>query len=261
MTPRFASRGVLAPLAAAAVAAACLLLPGCPPERPIEAVVGAPAANTPRTPEEILAQAKREGEVCFYTSLADSEAQKIAQGFMREYPFLNCTVVRSGTFEIVRRLQSELDRNEVRADVLHVLDPGAFVALAKHGDLYRYESPQAKYYPPSMRSPGLWTACRVVVTTMAVRSAGGPSVGTWRDLMRLPHSVRIGIKDAQTSGSAYATYYMLREKYGYSFWEAIARRKPAVFSSENEMLGALKRREVDLLVGVMAQSAASEPAV
>ncbi len=250
----------LAGLAVLAVVAAAVL-GGCPPEQPIEVRISAGEERRAMSRDEILAQAKREGEVTFYTSLPQQQAEEIAQHFMQHFPFLTCRVVRSGTFEIVRRVQGELNRGEVNADVLHVLDPGVFVSLQEAGRLYRYQSSQAKYLPPSLRSPSYWNACRIVVTVLAWRADKPLKLRRWRDITSLPRSVRIGIKDAETSGSAYATYYLLREKYGYSFWEAIAARRPQIYRSEAEMIAALRSGEVDLLVGVMAHTAAAAEGV
>ncbi len=234
--------------------AGVLLLAGCPSTSPIEVTVSSGQTNRPTTTEEILAQAKREGEVNWYTSLTGEDARKIADSFMAQYPFLNCRVVRSGTFEIVRRVQTEISRGEVEADVLHVLDPGGFVTLQQAGHLYRYQSSQAKYLASEMRSTDYWYACRAVATAMAVRKGSKLRPRKWSEVPSLPADVRVGIKDAETSGSAYVTYYLIREKYGCFFWQEVERRHPRVYRSEDEMLAALGRGEVDLLVGVMANS-------
>lgn len=244
-----------------ALAAALLMLAGCPPSTPIEVTVSSGRQDQPKSRDEIVAQAKREGEVNLYTSLPAEHARRIAQKFMDRFPFIACRVVRSGTFEILRRVQTEINRGDVRADVLHVLDPGAFVMLQQAGHLYRYASSQAKYLPPTLRYAEYWNACRTVATVIATRAADNLQVRTWLDILDLPASVRVGIKDAETSGSAYATYFLLREKYGYHFWQALARRHPRIYRSEEEMLRALAGGEVDLLAGVMANTASAKPNV
>jgi iron(III) transport system substrate-binding protein len=233
-----------------------ILLTGCPPSAPIEVTVSSGQGRQPTTRDEILAQAKREGEVNWYTSLPAEDARKIAEGFMSQFPFITCHVVRSGTFEIVRQVQTEIARGDVTADLLHVLDPGAFVTLQQAGHLYRYQSSQAKYLPPEMRASEYWNACRAVVTVIAVRPDSSLAISKWADVPTLGKSIRVGIKDAGTSGSAYATYYLLREKYGYEFWKRLAACRPRIYRSEDEMLAALEHGEVDVLAGVMANSLA-----
>lgn len=250
----FALVGILA-------GAAMVLLGGCPQPRPLEVTINAGPSAAPSSQQEIIAQARRERELDWYTSLPALDAQAIAQRFMQKYPFITCRVTRSSTFEIVQRVQNEIDRGQVMADVLHVLDTGVFVKLQESGQLYRYESPESKLLPPSLRSPGYWAACRVVVTALAVREGETLRPRSWSDLLNLPRQTAIGIKDAETSGSAYATYYLLRDKYGYSFWTRLANRRVRIYRSEVEMLAGLRRGEVDVLAGIMAEPASREPGV
>lgn len=251
----------LVALVAVLVSAAVITSGGCPQPRPLQVTINASPSATPASQEEILAQARRERELDWYTSLPAADAQAIASRFMQKYPFITCRVTRSSTFEIVQRIQNEIARGQVVGDVLHVLDTGVFVNLQQAGQLYRYESPESKSLQRTLREPGYWAACRVVVTALAVREGHAIKLKSWDDLPDLPGSVRIGIKDAETSGSAYATYYLLRDKYGYSFWERLAARRVRIYRSEVDMLAALRRGEVDVLAGIMAEPASREPGV
>jgi iron(III) transport system substrate-binding protein len=94
-----------------------------------------------------------------------------------------------------------------------------------------------------------------VVTGLAVRNPSGPAVRRWSDLLSLPAKAVIGLKDAETSGSAYATYYLLRDQYGYSFWQRLAARPTKIYRNEEEMVDALVRGEADVLAGLMAEPA------
>jgi iron(III) transport system substrate-binding protein len=261
MSPgRTSSRGILATRIslAAALALVALVVAGCPGPRPVEVTIGNGAESGQMTHDEIIAQARREGEVDWYTSLPERDANPIAAKFTAQYPFLTCRIVRESTFQISQRVWQEVSSAQPRADVLHVLDPGVFSKLEQSGRLYHYESSQARYLPPDYQSPGWWAACRAVVTVIALRKDDPTFVRAWSDLLNLPASVRIGIKDAETSGSAYATYYLLREKYGYSFWEKLAAHQLRVYRSELDMEAALRRREVDVLTGVMADTASAK---
>jgi len=262
MTPVWHNRPFRQSMAAVAVVAGMMVaLGGCPQPRPLEVTINAGPSALPVSQEEILAQARRERELDWYTSLPAQDAHAIARRFMQKYPFLTCRVTRSSTFEIVQRVQNEISRGQVVADVLHVLDTGVFVNLQQSGQLYRYEAPESKSLPPALRSPGYWAACRVVVTALAIREGERLKLEAWSDLLNLPLDTAIGIKDAETSGSAYATYYLLRDKYGYSFWERLAVRHVRIYRSEVDMLAGLRRGEVDVLAGIMAEPASREPGV
>ncbi len=240
------------------IAALAAMLAGCGKPRPIEITVPSPEGQElGGTAEEL---ARREGEVALYTSLPRSVADAVAREFHKLHPQVLCRVERGATFELVRRVENEVMQGQVRVDVLHVLDVGAFVRFEQAGQLFRYESPESHHYPASMRSPGYWTAARLVVTAIAVRQGWGmrSRIKRWVDLLELPEDVRIGLKDAETSGSAYATYFSLREEYGHNFWRRIAHRKVRIYRTEREMLAALKSGEVDVLAGLMANPAVAD---
>jgi iron(III) transport system substrate-binding protein len=239
-------------LAAAIVLGVSIFFTGCPAPRTLE-VKTQQGAN----PNEInVDEAKREGEVVWYTSMSERNAKPIADKFMEQYPFITCHVTRASTFQIVQRIEGEF-KTTPRADVLHVLDPAVFVSLEQDGRLYHYLSSYAAKIPTNEQSSGYWSSCRAEVTVLAFRPGDTTPVTSWADLFpKLPPKAIIGLKDAEKSGSAYATYYLLREKYGYSFWDRMKKLQWRIYRTDRDMIAALQRGEVSVLAGVMADSAA-----
>lgn len=237
---------------AAAVGLAMIALGGCPTPRTLEIK----AEKAPNPNEINLDEARREGEVVWYTSMPEHDVKPIAKAFTAQYPFLTCQITRSSTFQIVQRIETEF-KNTPRADVLHVLDPAVFVTLEQDGRLYHYLSRYAGKIPINDQSTGYWASCRAVVTVIAFRHGDTTPVRSWMDLLtKLPPNAVIGLKDAEKSGSAYATYYLLREKYGYSYWNRLKVKQWRVYRTDSDMIAALKRGEVSVLAGVMADAAA-----
>ncbi len=239
-------------LLAAAIGLVVLLTAGCPAPRTLE-VKTEKGAN----PNDIsIDEARREGEVVWYTSMPERDVKPIADKFMEQYPFLTCQVTRASTFQIVQRIQTEF-KSTPRADILHVLDPAVFVNLEQDGRLYHYLSRYAAKIPTNEQSSGYWASCRAVVTVLAFRPGDTTPVRSWSDLLaELPRGAIIGLKDAEKSGSAYATYYLLREKYGYSYWDRLKNLQWRIYRTDSDMIAALQRGEVSVLAGVMADTAA-----
>lgn len=239
---------------------AIALLYGCPPpsDSEIRVTVMGPGENTTDlTPEEIRALARREAELWWYTSLPEDEAQQYLQVFEAEYPYITTHLVRGSTFEIVRRIDRELARGQVWADVIHVLDPGVFDDLRRRGELYPYESPHARHLPAAYQEPGQWAAMRAVTICIAYderRLREDEVPHTWPELLDPRWKGRIGLKDAQTGGSAYAQYYLLREEYGASFWRQMAAQRPRLFRSSADTLAALSSGEIDIAGGILGYS-------
>lgn len=248
--------------AAVAVAGvlACVLVVGCPRDRGNEEIVititdeSAGQGARATTPDEIARAARSEGELIWYTSMPQEQADAFAGMFEKAHPFVKVRIVRQGTFEIVRRVQEEAASGQAGADVIHVLDPGIFISLRKSGQLYKYEPRESKLVPPGYKDAGYWTTARLVTVCMAVKSGTIPQADlptTWRDLLDPRWRGELAIKDAQTGGSAYAQYYFLREKYGVSYWEQFAEQRPLIYKSEDRGLEALVHGDVKIAAGAL----------
>ncbi len=205
------------------------------------------------TREQIQQAAKSEGELNWYTSLPMERAEQFARLFEKQHDYIRVHLTRESTFDIVRRVEQEIKNRDVQADVMHVLDPAIFTSLKSRGDLYRYYPDGAKGIPPEYKSPGYWTGARLVVICMArsARVSQQDAPKTWLDLLAPRWKGKIALKDAQTSGSAYAQYYFLREKYGRSFWANMAEQGPAMYKSGDEMLQALIAGDREVAGGVL----------
>lgn len=253
---RWASLLALGPL----LILALLMLPGCPnPNNGDEIKVtvtdegGGQAAKT-QSPEELLKLARANGEVTWFTSITAAQANSFAAQFQSKYPGVTVRLVRGGTFDLVERIQSGINTGAPQADVLHVLDPAIFVSLRQRGELSYYEPPAASVIPPEYKDPGYWTAARLVSVGIAydsqkVGAANAPK--SWSSLLSSRWKGKLGLKDAQTAGSAYAQYFFLREKYGVSYWEQMAALNPRIYKTEDELLKALKAGEIQVAAGIM----------
>lgn len=240
-------------------ATAVLLLCGCPRDNNEEIQVtvtdrGGGEARTPPGADDLLTLARSEGEVTWYTSITAQQAEKFVAKFEAKYPGVRVRLVRGGTFDLAERVQKGIMSGQPDADVLHVLDPAIFVALRQRGELFYYEPAEATAVPPEYKDPGYWTAARLVTVGLAYdpkRLAVAKAPQHWRDLLQPRWKGKIGLKDAQTAGSAYAQYYFLRERYGVDYWQQLSRLKPRIYKTEDELLDAVRGGEILVAAGIM----------
>ncbi len=234
-------------------------LSGCPPpadEGPVRVVVSdnSVAQSHPLSPAQMAELARGEGELWWYTSMPEEAARQFLEVFHSKYPFLNTVLVRGGTFELAQRVSNELQQGRIQVDVLHVLDPATFVDLKKRGELLWYDSPQARSIPLEYRDTGFWVGMRLTTLCIAYdtrRMSRQDVPSRWEELLDPKFTGRIGLKDAQTAGSAYAQYYYLRERYGTAFWERLAARKPRIFKTAEDNIQALLDKQIDVIGGIM----------
>ncbi len=239
---------------------ATVCLCGCPrPDGNEEILVtisdeGGGGAGQAQDRDQLLRLARADGEVNFFTSMPEEDAAQFARAFEGKYPPLRVRLVRGGTFDVAGRVERHISAGTPEADVLHVLDPAIFVALRQRGELLYYSPSDAADIAPEYRDPGYWTAARLVALGVAYDKRKVPSQQapqSWPALLQERWTGRLGLKDAQTAGSAYAQYYFLREKYGVDFWEQLAARRPRIFKTEDDLLDALVAGEIQVAAGAM----------
>ena len=113
------------------------------------AVAPGPSAATP----ELLAKAKQEGKVVWYTSIELQTAEKIAKAFEASYPGIEVQVERTGAERIVQRLSQERGSNIHAADVVECSDMTALVDWKRQGWLAAFVPADVANYPTDQRDP------------------------------------------------------------------------------------------------------------
>ena len=95
---------------------------------------------------DLVAQAKKEGRVVWYTTVSIPESKQLIDLFERQYPFIKVDLLRSGAGALVNRVVSEYAARTYAADVLQgTASRGGLTLLKKREILGRYESPEFKY--------------------------------------------------------------------------------------------------------------------
>ncbi|HEY3397480.1 MAG TPA: extracellular solute-binding protein [Armatimonadota bacterium] len=250
-------------LATALGAAVCLS--GCPSgqQEPIRVSVQSGNGAEAHTTAEIVELARAEGELLWYTSLAEGDAQALLSAFSRKYPFIRTRLVRGGSFTVAEKLASELASGQVEADALHLIDPATFVQLREQGALLFYDSPEAKEIPTQYQDQGYWVAMRAVTVGMAynpTRLVAAEAPRGWQDLLQARFQGKIGLKDAETAGAGYALLFLLRERFGTDFWQRLGAQHPKTYKTESQMEDALARGEIAVAAGVLGGSREGGPA-
>ena len=117
--------------------------------------VGAQGTNA-----DLVAQAKKEGRVVWYTTVSIPEAKQFIDMFEKQYPFIKVDLLRSGAGALVNRIVSEYAGKNYAVDVMQgTTSRGGLQALKQRNILGRYDSPEYKFLAPELKDKnGYWAS-------------------------------------------------------------------------------------------------------
>ena len=107
--------------------------------------------------QDVLENAKKEGQVVFYASMELQISQRVASLFEKKYPFIKANVTRIGSERMATRLVSEARAGRAIGDVVHQSGFDFYGVLQK-GVFESYHSPEQSAFPAEYRDDkGYWT--------------------------------------------------------------------------------------------------------
>jgi iron(III) transport system substrate-binding protein len=214
---RFARRDVLrGSVAIAASGAFASVTSAAPPPSPV-------------TPE-MIAAAKKEGRVVYYTSIDLPVAERIAKAFEARYPGIDVRVERTGAERVFQRIGQEYASRIHSVDVVNSSDAAHFVVWKREGMLEAYVPEDvAKYYPAEHKdldgtfaSFRVWL-CVIAYNTTMVKAEQAPK--SYADLLDPKWTGKIVKAHPSYSGTIMtATYQMVRD-LGWDYFEKLAKQR------------------------------------
>lgn len=115
----------------------------------------------------ILAGAKREGKVAFYSGMIENQALRpIADAFKKKYPFVAVDYWRGDSRALVQKALTERRAGRVTGDILE--STGGAQALIRAGAIEPFYSSSTAGFPKNYLDPnGMWVASRLDYFGMA----------------------------------------------------------------------------------------------
>src|SRR6187549_3887555 len=100
---------------------------------------------------ELIAAAKKEGKIVYYTSIDLPLAEKIAKSFEAKYPGVAVRVERTGAERVFQRIGQEYSSRIYAVDVVNSSDAAHFIAWKRDGWLAPYVPEDVGKYPAEHR--------------------------------------------------------------------------------------------------------------
>jgi iron(III) transport system substrate-binding protein len=187
------------------------------------------AASLPRMgraeDDKLVAKAKSEGEVTFYTSADTLNAESCAAAFKKKYG-INVKLFRAGGSQIAQKLTLELRTRRLEADLTELSDPTMLTVLFRQGAIEPYEAANGAVLPETFKHPKrAWHGTafifmHLIVNKDKVSPAEEPK--TWSDIAHPKWKGKVVWGSPNYGSSQYATVKGLIELHG---WELIEKMK------------------------------------
>jgi len=193
------------------------------------AALGAPPAASKVT-SELIAAAKKEGKVVWYTAVDLPVAERVAKAFEAKYPGIAMRVERSGGERIFQRIGQEYASNIHAVDVVNSSDAAHFIVWKRDGILAPYVPEDvALHYPAEQKDPdGLFASWRVWLSvigynTNLVKREEAPK--SFADLLDPKWSGKIVKGHPGYSGTIMTATFQIARDLGWDYFEKLARQK------------------------------------
>jgi iron(III) transport system substrate-binding protein len=186
-------------------------------------------------PSSLIAGAKQEKEVVWYTTTSAGDNQAIVAGFSKKYPFVKVQVLRSTGEKLRQRVLTETAAGQYLSDVLSV--SSMEMGLLKSKNLLQpYDAPEAANYPtPAKDKDKTFTAIYARNFVLGYNTAMIPEKDRpkdWPDLLDPKWKGKFGLDEEEFEWYGTLMEYWGRERGG-KFMKALAAQQPTLRRGHN----------------------------
>lgn len=149
------------------------------------------------------AAAQVTGRLVLYTSQPDRDASQTVEGFRRAHPGVVVEVFRSGTTEVMNRLQAEFTAGDPRPDVLLIADAVTMEQLKAQGRLQPLPDIDVAAFPAeAYDSARSYFGTKLITTGIVVHDSAPFRPTSWADLLRVEAKGQVVLPSPLYSGAA-----------------------------------------------------------
>jgi len=204
------------------------------------------------------------GSLDFYTSQPDADAQALVDAFTEKNPEVEVSIFRSGTEEVVSKIQAENQAGDIQADVLLVADSVTFENFKQEELLLPYKSPEAEAIDEAFVDPdGAYTGTKVMATGLVVNTNEVKELpDSWNVLTEETSKGKAVMPSPLYSGAAAYNLgvFTKQEEMGWDFYEGMRANDITITQGNGAVLEgvAMGERHYGMIVDYLAARAKSE---
>ncbi|UGY18410.1 substrate-binding domain-containing protein [Bradyrhizobium septentrionale] len=178
----------------------------------------------------LVAAAKKDGTLVFYSSMDLPVGEKLGKAFEAAYPGIAVQIERSGSERLFQRVAQEFDANIHAADVVNSADASHFIPWKKSGWLMPFVPEDvAKYFPDNYRDPdGMAVTTRLWLSSIAyntnlVKAEDAPK--SFTDLLDAKWAGKMVKGHPAYSGTIMTTTFQIVRELGWPYLEKLAKQR------------------------------------
>jgi iron(III) transport system substrate-binding protein len=192
---------------------------------------------------KLYADAKKEGKLVWYTAQFElSQAQKVVDAFKKKFPGIEVDLTRQTSQVIAQKFTLDFKNSANTVDVVGTADEGNFVEFKKIGSLVPYTPPDLDFLPQQFRSLDkdgsyfLSAIALIVISYNTTLVTNPPKV--WKDMLDPKWAKKITLGHPGYSGQVLNWVMAVTGKYGWSYFQDMAKLDPQIGKSINDTLTA-----------------------
>jgi iron(III) transport system substrate-binding protein len=213
----------------------------------LAAVVATPAAAQNFGSSELIAAAKKEGRLVFYTANFAEVEQEVIKAFNKRFPEIKVEMVRAPGGQLITRIKTEAAAGKLAADVVNHSDRGLMLDIE---NLFMDYAPPnaADYLPDVLVSPKFWPQATLGWAIAYNSAIVKDPPKSWMDLTKPEYKGKqIGQTIAPSGGTTWTRVMFERQVLGEDYWKRQAATEVVLFPSGAPAADALVRGEVSIV--------------
>jgi iron(III) transport system substrate-binding protein len=194
-----------------------------------------------------VATAAPSGTLTVYTSQPSDQIAKVVEAFRKSHPNVKVELFRSGTTEVMNKLQAEFAAGRPQADVVLIADAVAMTQLKNDGRLMSLPDLPGAKLPPALVDPDKTFFGTKLITTGIVintRLVKTPP-RSWKELLPAAAAGKTILAHPLYSGAAviHIGTMVQQEEFGWGYFETLAKNGAIAARGNGAVIEAVARGE------------------
>lgn len=173
----------------------------------------------------LAVSAAQAADLVIYTSQPTAQMEEVLALFNEAHPDIEVELFRSGTTEVLNKLQAEIAAGNPQPDVLLIADSVAMEQLKAQGVLQAYAEADVSALPEGQYDPEkFWFGTKLITTGIIYNTAAGvPAPTSWNDLLSDAARDQVIMPSPLYSGAAvvHVGTVTQQEGMGWGYYEAL----------------------------------------